>query len=223
MNQDWNIKARGHACSGCQTAFADGQPYYSRLRFGEEGYERADFCEPCWQQQEQEGAHLSSWRGTYRPPPPAPEPALKKETAESLFRKLIEEEDRTQRNTVYILGVMLERRRILVERDIRTLDNGDRVLVYEHRKSGETFLVADPQLRLDQLEHVQEEVVTMLGGRKPGESAPEEAASEQPPSEPDAAAPAAEEPAPGEQRATDPAPTEPAAGDKVPSEPPPAT
>jgi hypothetical protein len=59
---------------------------------------------------------------------------------------------------------MLERNRLLVERDLQTNDQGTLIRVYEHKKTGETFLIPDPKLRLDQLEVVQQEVITLLGG-----------------------------------------------------------
>jgi hypothetical protein len=59
-----------------------------------------------------------------------------------------------------------------VERDVQTTDEGKMIRVYEHTKSGETFLVPDPRLQLDKLEEVQQEVIDMLGGGSQGEEAP---------------------------------------------------
>lgn len=77
----------------------------------------------------------------------------------------MQDEDNTKINAIYILAVMLERKRILVERDVQTKDDGGTIRVYEHRQSGETFLIPEPHLHLDELEHVQEEVVILLGGK----------------------------------------------------------
>ncbi len=167
MAQDWDIQARGNHCTACQAAFADRQQYYSALRVTAEGYARGDYCAACWPVIEAGGACFSQWGGTYKLPPPKPEETLKKETAESLLRKLIEDEDPARGNVIYILAVMLERKRILVEKDVQARPDGALVRVYEHRKSGETFLIADPRLRLDQLETVQQEVVALLGGGDP--------------------------------------------------------
>jgi len=169
MNQpEWNIKERSAVCQGCEKEFVDEQPFYSRLSFdGEEGYIRKDLCEACWEKENKEDA-LSVWKSVFRvPPPPPPEP-LQKETAESLLRKLMEEEDYSKLNTIYILAVMLERKRILAEREVQVPEEGFKVRVYEHKKTGETFVIKDPGLKLSELESVQEEVVTMLGGKKPG-------------------------------------------------------
>ncbi|MBU4199230.1 MAG: hypothetical protein KKE37_00410 [Verrucomicrobia bacterium] len=106
---------------------------------------------------------VSIWKGVFHPPPPPPEEPLKKETAESLLRSLIEKNDPTSKNVIFILAVMLERRRLLLERDVQLRDDGSTLRVYEHRHTGETFLIIDPNLDLNQLSHVQEEVMAMLG------------------------------------------------------------
>jgi hypothetical protein len=174
MAQDWDIKPRDESCSGCRTPFADEQIYFSALVFAADGYKRADYCEKCWPAKDKETVlPYSMWQGVYRVPPPEREEPLKKETAESLLRRLMEQEDPAKANVIYILAVMLERNRLLVERDLQTNDRGALIRVYEHRKTGETFLIPDPKLRLDQLEVVQQEVIAMLGGpMKKGDAAP---------------------------------------------------
>jgi hypothetical protein len=165
MAQDWDIQLRGEGCRVCDTPFADKQPYFSSLTFGEEGYARADYCERCWSGRSDDASPYSAWQGVFHLPPPPPEEALKKETAESLLRKLMEDDNPLHLNVIYILAIMLERKRILIERDVRTSDTDTLMRVYEHRKSGESFVVADPRLKFEALETVQEEVVVMLGGK----------------------------------------------------------
>lgn len=116
---------------------------------------------------------VSVWKGVFHPPPPPPEEALKKETADSLLRKLIAKNDPSHANVIFILAVMLERRRVLVERDVQHRADGGTLRVYEHRATGDTFLVTDPQLDLNRLEQVQEEVLAMLGGKAEETSSPE--------------------------------------------------
>lgn len=141
----------------------DNQPYFAILVWGDDGYVRTDFCENCWAQKQEIGSPYSIWQGVFKMPAPAQEEPLKKETAESLLRRLMENEDKSKINVIYILAIMLERKRILVERDIQTRNDGTIIHIYEHRKTGETFLIPDPHLKLDQLESVQQEVIAMLG------------------------------------------------------------
>lgn len=165
MAQDWDIKPLSNVCGGCNAPFEDRQPYFSVLTFGNEGYARSDYCQKCSQSGKNSDSSYSFWQGIYKAPPPKPEEPVKKETAESLLRRLMEG-DSTKKNVIYILGVMLERKRIFIERDVRVNDDGNMVRVYEHRKTGETFLITDPRLRLDQLAEVQREVVAMLESGK---------------------------------------------------------
>ena len=56
---------------------------------------------------------------------------------------------------------MLERKRVLKQMKSEATDDG-RILIYEHNKTGDVFIVPDPQLRLDEIEKVQNEVGTLL-------------------------------------------------------------
>jgi hypothetical protein len=183
--QDWQLRSRAHACTKSEESFEDGETVYSRLRHTEDGYLREDFRAAAWKEVQNEPS-VSIWNSIYRPPPPPKEEAVKKESAESLLRKLIEEEDEKNQNTIFILAVMLERKRLLIERDVQQQSDGELIRVYEYREPNETFLVQDPGLKLAELEAVQEEVVLMLGGIPPGQKKekPEEADEDAPAEEP---------------------------------------
>jgi len=91
--------------------------------------------------------------------PPSAEP-LAKENAEQLFRRLIASEN-PPANACYVLAAMLERKRVLKQVNTKQSANG-RILIYEHGATGDVFIVTDPQLRLDELENVQNEVAQLL-------------------------------------------------------------
>jgi len=65
-----------------------------------------------------------------------------------------------------LLAVMLERSKILIERDAREQEDHTILRVYEHRRTGESFIVLDPRIRLENLDDVQTEVVALLSGTK---------------------------------------------------------
>lgn len=165
MAQDWNIKSRATACSACQGNFVDGQPYHTRLIFMEHDYSRGDFCEKCWGVEVGAQPRYSSWKGYFKMPPAEPDHRIKKETAETLLRELIEAGDKDKASVIYILAVMLERQRVLVEREIKTVEHGARVVIYEHKKTGETFAITDPQLKLTALDSVQKDIMALLTGQ----------------------------------------------------------
>jgi hypothetical protein len=165
---DWDIKSRSNKCMICEKPFEDREAFFTTLVRGQDGYERTDCCQACRDKAGHDG--VSYWKGIYKKPPPPPEEPLKKENAEDLLRRLMEDEDPAHINTIYILAVMLERRRVFVEKDVQLREDGSKLRIYEHKKSGEAFVVPDPDLKLAELEHVQEEVVGMLEGRRPGEA-----------------------------------------------------
>jgi len=160
--ENWSVRRCSKVCDQCEKEFADKEMIFSRLSFDKGEYVREDFCKECWNSKD---PGLSSWKTQYLVPPPPIEEAVKKENAESLLRKLMAKENEEDLNAIFILTVMLERKKILVERDIQKTEDGRKLRVYEHRKTNESFAVIDPELKLDELEQVQEEVVVLLGGK----------------------------------------------------------
>lgn len=175
IQEEWEIQARSHVCQACSMAFADKATYHTILSFTPAGYLRMDVCQTCWDTQYSQGGMdrkgaFSHWRGRYKAPPQQQPDPIQKETAETLLRKLIDSKDPAHANARYILGVMLERRRVLKHRDT-TEHDGQKILVYEHARTGESLLIPDPKLSLDQLELVQKQVFDLLNPPKPAEPA----------------------------------------------------
>ena len=80
----------------------------------------------------------------------------------ALLQRFIEEGDPGTENARYILALMLERKRILSNTATKEVD-GQRMLFYENKKTGEVFIVRDPELRLNELAALQDEVAMLLG------------------------------------------------------------
>lgn len=172
---DWNIQSRAHVCQACQKPFVEKQSFHTLLFDERNGYLRMDICEECWKAQYSQGAvekkgFVSHWQSTYTPPPAAPPEAIQKDTAETLLRKLVERNDPTHAGARFILAVMLERKRILKVK-AQVVENGARVFIYEHPKTGDLFSIADPNLQLDHLEQVQKDVAHLLEHGLPGDEA----------------------------------------------------
>ena len=115
---EWNIQSRAHTCQSCKKEFADKEAFHTLLFDQKSGYERFDVCANCWTAQYSEGAvdrkgFVSFWQSVYNTPPARPPEAIQRETAETLLRKLAERNDPKDRAALYILGAMLERKRLL--------------------------------------------------------------------------------------------------------------
>jgi hypothetical protein len=163
---EWNIQSRGHVCQGCHRHFADHESFHTLLFDQKQCYERLDVCDACWRAQYSQGAtdrkgFVSYWQGLYEVPPVAAAEPIQKENAETLLRKLIEVRDPAHAGALFILAVMLERKRLFKVK-AQLNENGQRAFVYEHAKSGDLFTIPDPNLRLDQLQEVQRDVGQLL-------------------------------------------------------------
>jgi hypothetical protein len=160
LANDWPIKHRANACARTQRSFEAGEQFYTLLFREGDGFRREDLSEEAWSQRNENIRPFSFWKTRYDPPPTPPE-ALAKENAEDLLRRLLAKNDPAHANACYVLAVMLERKRVL--KQIKTDQTEDRpVLIYEHAKTGDVFIVPDVQLRLDEIEHVQQEVSQLL-------------------------------------------------------------
>jgi hypothetical protein len=161
MANEWEIKGRSEKCAVTERPFQEGEHFYTLLFRDKHGFHREDWCEEAWAQRAETVQPFSFWRSTFEPPPPPVPEALGRETAEDLLRRYMQDENAHLANARYILGVMLERKRILKQIENREED-GLRTLIYEHVKTGEVFVIPDPGLRLDQLADVQNEVAAQL-------------------------------------------------------------
>jgi hypothetical protein len=172
---NWNIQSRAPACQSCSQPFADKQVYHTLLFDVPPDLRRSDICDPCWQKQNtgdtrSRAGFISHWQGIYEAPLVAD--PIKKETAETLLRKLIEQNDPRYAPAGYILAVMLERKRLLKVKE-QVIRDGKRVFIYEQPTTGDVFTITDPHLRLDQLEEVQRDVSALLEqGLNPSASVP---------------------------------------------------
>ena len=160
LASEWAIKHRSDVCASTQRPFAPGESLYTLLFRDADGFRREDLSEEAWRSRNENIRPFSFWKSRYEPAPPAPPETLAKETAEQLFRRLLSS-DNAPPSACYVLAVMLERKRVL--KQIKTDDTGKGpVLIYEHRVNGDVFIVPDPQLRLDELQSVQNEVANLL-------------------------------------------------------------
>jgi hypothetical protein len=163
MQQDWTIQSRADKCAVTGAPFADGEYFYTLLFDDPAGLRREDMSEAAWKERNDNRQPFSFWRSKFEAPPPAAPEPIGKQTAEDLLRQYMEQDSAQHAAARYLLAVMLERKRLLKEVETKRTADGKLTRIYEHTKTGEVFVVPDPQLRLDQIEQVQQEVSSLLG------------------------------------------------------------
>jgi hypothetical protein len=165
LNEEWSIQHRSETCAATGRPFEEGENFYTLLFRDGDGFRRQDLSEEAWGKRNENLQPFSFWRSRYEPPSPPPPEPLPKENAEELFRRLVSAGNSANANACYVLAAMLERKRLLKQIQTEDRDRG-RVLIYEHVKTGDVFVVPDPQLLLDELEDVQREVAGLMATSK---------------------------------------------------------
>jgi hypothetical protein len=177
LQESWHLRNRSRECSITQTPFTEDQPIITAIFPDPEssGYVRKDFCESAWAERSSDDEPpFSYWRTKFQATQTnESQPVVTKQSAEELLKQLVEDDQEHTENTRYILAVMLERQKILRETDTQPTPTGI-LRIYEHRKTGEIFIVKDPNIPLDEVEKFQLEVMELLSPQKP-------IAQEQPP------------------------------------------
>jgi hypothetical protein len=192
LAESWHVRSRSRECAASGRAFTDGETIVTALFPDPEssGYLRRDYSLEAWNELPEDAAKpFSFWKTTFSAPSGnAAEDPMEKLSPEEILARLVEEDQDHTENTRYILAVMLERQKLLRETDSQRTPSGI-LRVYEHRKTGEVYLIRDPDIPLDQVETVQNEVIVLLenNGRLP------EPVIEEAPDSSDSPVPSAEE------------------------------
>lgn len=171
FGESWHIKSRSHQCVVTGNHFADGETIIAAIFPDPEssGWLRKDYSLTGWEQRDTaEGEKFSQWKTTYKAPVSSERVEVTKESPIDLLRRMVDEDEEHTEKVRFILAVMLERQKVLVEKDTQAVPSGI-LRVYEHRKEGDVFLIRDPNVALDQVEAMQQEVLELLEnhGRKP--------------------------------------------------------
>lgn len=163
MVETYSIKSRSHVCHVTGEAFIEEQPFIAAIFPDPEssGYLRLDYSLQAWAERDDEVQPFSFWRSHYKPPVKDQETQVTPHDPESLFAKLVEDDDEHTENARFVLAAMLERKKIIRETDTQQLPTG-LLRIYENRKTGDVFIVKDPQIALADVESIQEEVQQLL-------------------------------------------------------------
>ena len=164
MKEPWSIKSRARECAESGDAFQSGQKIRAAIFPDPEssGYLRKDYTIEAWENREGEENPFSCWLTTYEPPVTEEKAEdVVEDDPETLLKRLVDEEEEHTENARYILAVMLERKKLLRETDTQEIPSGI-LRIYEHRKSGDVYIIKDPQISLTDVDRVQEEVRQLL-------------------------------------------------------------
>lgn len=175
INEQWNIKSRAHVCAATGRHFNEGEVFFTTLFEDKNGMlERRDYSVEAWEADDGPSSQaFSHWRSTYTPPTrEEKKDTMHKESAEELLRRLVAEDEAHTENARFILAVMLERQKTLRQTDSHKIGE-TKLLIYEHRKTGDVLIIRDPGIPLTDVDKVQAEVTLLLDQEHPATSTAE--------------------------------------------------
>lgn len=171
--KNWQIKSRGRFCSSCESPFDIGEVYHTLLDLNSVEPERKDYCIRCWKEKDpgpesRGGDGAAYWQGHFKrlTAPVEKKETIRKDVIERLLDRYVRSEDEAHINLCYILALLEERKKILIPCD-KTVDKAGRnIIVYEHKKTGNIYLIRDPHLSLMEVEEVQRQVKELIDREK---------------------------------------------------------
>ena len=168
MATEWEIQKRSKICNICEREFKDGDLYHCLLKFENAMPLRKDICEFCWDEkmcdETRSPDFISHWKSRVKIQLiQKKEDPIQRSIAENLLKKYLHSSEPSHKNLCYVLALMLERKKIFVQRQkTEEKQSGRKFIVYEHGKSGDTYLIEDPQLNISEISAVQKQIDSIL-------------------------------------------------------------
>lgn len=162
VSNDWSMPPRTERCAACGHPFEVGEAFQACLVQAGEDYLRQDFCLTCPPPVDPQPVGV--WR-TRRP-----EPATRRlqpfdrEAICTFFERLDDTDDPARRRFRFVLALLLWRKKILKLDHTRTTDQGE-VWEFSMPRTSASYLVPQPALDVEQLEHLSEQLERLLAGQ----------------------------------------------------------
>lgn len=166
---EWKIERPGAHCKMCNAAFEPEQAYYSLLFLnggGEgKGLVRSDICANCFRDKRPENVFYF-WKTAL---PQADAAAKKPRTVVDPdhvfeFFKRLEGETTGQKVAFrYILALMLSRKKLLQAVEKRKDAEGRAIQIYREKGGGPEHAVIEPELSVEEIAGLSDELGTLLG------------------------------------------------------------
>lgn len=157
---DYQIQPHTRRCVTTGRDLQPGERYYTALLELGEQLVRQDFSSQAWQGPP--AGAFSFWSGRVPQPSETAKPRFDDDVLEECFQRLEEQGERSRVNFRYVVALLLIRRKRF--RFEQTIDaDGVEKLELSNIKTGEKYLVLNPQLTDEQMAEVQGEVFRVLG------------------------------------------------------------
>ncbi len=165
MAKDWDeIVRRTGACGKCGKVFAEEEEYFATLNESKDkGFERLDFCLSCWSDAYRD-ASFSFWQARVPKKEEKKKLLVDNDVLVDFFKRLISGDDESKEGFIFVLSLILMRKRIL--KYISTLQDGDGKEQWIMKLTGGDveYKVTNPHLDDEQIEKIRAGLGGILAG-----------------------------------------------------------
>jgi len=148
-----------NACLSCNGRFGAGDPIIACLSAGEEGLQRQDRCPDCFEALEV--PPFSFWRMRWPDDLGRGPQKLDLAYLTEFFKRLQDQEDQEAGGVLWIVALLLLRKKILVLEG-RRQEEGREILRLRLKREDRAFDVGDPQLTDDALAGLHEDLARIF-------------------------------------------------------------
>lgn len=157
---EYKLRKRADACAVTGRPFQPGETVVSAIYDDPEGgFLRKDMCEEAFREA---GEPFSHWRARH-PEPPGDDRRLDYALAMTFFDRLVRKADPAQEGLVYVLALLLSRKRKVKIEGARPLPEGELLTVSRRGpEEDESLQVRAPRLDSEEAERLQEELARLF-------------------------------------------------------------
>ena len=161
------LDRRAGACLECAKEFAGGDTIVSAVfrAEGQEEFVRRDLCSACFEAAEAEP--FSVWRGTH-PPPVEDQHRVDFDLALRFLAKLVEEPEEGREGLVYVLALLLSRKRRIKVLETRRTAGGETLVVSVPGDEEDAVVeIEAPTITPEAVDRVQAQLAELFGFEPP--------------------------------------------------------
>lgn len=164
MTGEWDTVARrSGACSKCQKVLQEQEYYHATLKTASEGFERRDFCQACWTDEDRNEA-FSFWQARIPKKEEKKRLFVDNEVLLDFFRRLTETEEEGRKGFCFVLALILMRKRLLKYVSTEQKPDGEEIWIMKMAGEEKDYRVPNPHLDDEAIEKIRAELSSVLAG-----------------------------------------------------------
>ena len=157
---DWKIAKSQRVCT-CGRQLEENETYFAALYEDGESFIRREYCVACWEKARAEAAPFSFWKTSVPTREQKRRLLADDEVLLNFFFRLENDPDEQHQRFLYLLALILMRKKVLKFHDIEHADDRE-ILCLRYAPEDRIVRVPNPKLSEEQIEGLKEQLTEIL-------------------------------------------------------------